>query len=275
MIMLYRLRISTLALSAVLVNAAHAGTPAFSSDMLAIPGRLAICADFPAPPQEMYTDNGEPTGSDVDTGNAIAEKLGLKPVWVNTVFDTIILALNSGKCDLIVTGMLIKPEREKQIDLIPYFTAGEQLLVRKGNPKKISSDYKTVCGNKVATNTGSAQEERLAAWNKTCAADGLPPITVISSPKSDTALQQLMSDRADAFFNDSPTVQYYRNLQPDNFDLGGEPIGVLPEGIGVAKADPGLKTAVTAALRQLQKSGDYHKILEKYGLQDTRVPPLP
>jgi Bacterial extracellular solute-binding proteins, family 3. len=60
------------------------------ADQLVVTGHLTICSDIPYPPQEYFDKDGNPTGSDIDIGNEIANRVGLKMAVQNTVFDTII-----------------------------------------------------------------------------------------------------------------------------------------------------------------------------------------
>jgi polar amino acid transport system substrate-binding protein len=267
-----------LLLAAVLASAASAGALRASavipvpSNQLISSGKLSFCTDFPAPPQEMYTTSGKPEGSDIDTGNAIAAQFGLKPVYVNTNFDTIIEALTTGKCDLIITGIFITPERQKQIDFVPYFTSGQSLLVRKGNPQHITDSYTSMCGKTIATQIGDVELTTAQTFSKQCKKAGKPAINILSSTKVDTALQQVTTNRAAAFFYDSPLIAYYSHLQPTEFQAAAPPIGVVLEGVGVTKSHKVLEHDVVLALKRIEANGTYTKILAKWGLQKTKIP---
>src|SRR4051812_40848411 len=69
-------------------------------------GTLTVCTSFPYAPFEFLKD-GEPTGFDIDLAKAVAQRLGLRPVFVNGDFRDIQsgLLLNEGKCDVAVAGM--------------------------------------------------------------------------------------------------------------------------------------------------------------------------
>jgi polar amino acid transport system substrate-binding protein len=80
-------------------TAGPVGTPVATipAGSLAQANHLLICTDFPYPPQEFFDANGDPQGLDIELGNEIANRLGLKVQYVNSVFDTIIAAVTSGK----------------------------------------------------------------------------------------------------------------------------------------------------------------------------------
>lgn len=254
-----------------------AATGAFHvpSSQLISSGKLTYCTDFPAPPQEMYTTSGQAEGSDIDTGNAVAKQLGLTPVYVNTNFDTIIEALQTGKCDLIITGIFITPPRQKQINFVPYFTAGQQLLAAKGNPQHLAPTYTALCGKTIATQIGDAELTTAQQFSKQCQNAGKPAIKILSSQKVDTALQQVTTGRAAAFFYDSPLIAYYVHTQPSQFSAAGPAIDTVLEGIGVTKSHQALYTAVAAAMKHIEANGQYAVILKKWGLQNTKVPTIP
>ena len=144
------------------VQPTAAPTPVVTVDpsQLVQPGKLEICSDIPYPPMEFYDNNGNPEGSDVEIGNEIAARLGLQPIWINTVFDTIIEALKSPKCDLTLSDMNITADRNKQISFIEYFQAGQSMLAAKGNPQNINS-MMDLCGQSVAAESGTTEVDYL------------------------------------------------------------------------------------------------------------------
>lgn len=241
---------------------------------LAIPGRLEICSDIPSPPFEQYDTKGNLVGLDVDMGNEMARRLGLTPGWVNSVFDTIIEALQSGKCDTIISSMYITPDRQKQIDQIPYFTAGESFLVAKGNPSHIdSSNPMSLCGLSISTEIGAAEVDDLNQFDQGCRAAGKAAISILQATKLTDALQQLQTGHAVALFFDSPTNSYFVSQHPDQFGIGGGILKPINYGIGVGRDKPNLKVALIAALKSEQSDGFFTKILSNWGQTGTPIPP--
>jgi polar amino acid transport system substrate-binding protein len=252
------------------------------TDQLIAAGQLNFCADIPAPPFEQYDAQAKLVGFDVDMGNEIAHRLGLQGMWVNSVFDTIIAALQTGKCDAIISGMFITPERQKVIDQIPYFTAGESLLVAKGNPAGIDpKNPLTLCGTVLASQIGDAEVADAKIFDQKCTQAGKSGITILTSVKLSDALQQLQSGHAASVFYDSPTMAYYALQQPTLFEVAGgnQPgAGVLNPvlyGIGVMKEKPQLEAAIVAALKSEQADGFFTRILATWGQQGVTIPPLP
>ncbi|MBS1869328.1 MAG: ABC transporter substrate-binding protein [Actinobacteria bacterium] len=235
-------------------------------------GRLTICTNAPAPPSEMYTASGKLIGSDIDTGDAIARLLGLQSAYVQTSFDTIIQALNSGKCDLILAGVFITPERQQQIDFVPYYTVRQSLLVAKGNPEQVTDDWRTLCGKSLALQIGTAEKDTAAQYSAKCKAAGKAPIESVTVKDVNSALQSVLSRHAAAFFFDSTLVSYYAHTNASEFDTAGPGVTPVDMGIGVGKQSGALRAAVVKALTQLEQDGTYDELLKKWGLGGVTIP---
>ncbi len=266
-----------------------APTPVASVDpsILVQKGKLSFCSDIPYPPFEAYDDNGNPVGLDIDMGTELASRLGLQVQVVNTVFDTIIAATTSGKCDIILSDMNITGDRNKQISFIPYLQVGQSILVAKGNPQNINAPT-DLCGQSVAAESGTTEVSYLQGTDDyagkglaaDCTAAGKPAVTVVITQKDSDALQQLQAGKVVAYFADTPVAGQYAAKNPDQFQLVGQAIDPAPVGIGVpcgGAADctneplTPLGQAVETALKSMMADGTYAQILDKYGATDSAV----
>ncbi|MGH2465574.1 MAG: ABC transporter substrate-binding protein, partial [Candidatus Limnocylindrales bacterium] len=215
---------STAASAAPSAAPSSALIPLPSSATLAFAGKLVICSDIPYPPQEFFDANANPTGSDIDVGTEIAKRLGLTADIQNSVFDTIIAAVTSGKCDIIISAQNITADRIKQVDMIPYFQAGQSFVVAVGNPAGINATT-DLCGKKVAAETGTTEIDYLQGTgdykgqglSAACTKAGSPAISIKSFGKDSDALLALQSGQVDAYFADSPVAGYYTVQHPDQF----------------------------------------------------------
>jgi polar amino acid transport system substrate-binding protein len=253
--------------------------PTVPSDQLIVPGKLTICSDLPYPPQEYFDANGDPTGADIDIGAEIATRLGLKEVVENTVFDTIIAALQGSKCDIIISAMDIRPDRLKQLDMIPYFNSGQSFVVAKGNPDNIQSAA-DLCGKSVGVEAGTSEYDHLNGTGSYKAADGLnSQCTTAGKAKIDVqpfahdsdALLALQSGKVAAYFTDLPVAGYYVKQQPDLFETAPLNLDPVTQGIAVGKDKTALEASVKAALQSMIDDGTYVQILTKYNLQSGAV----
>jgi polar amino acid transport system substrate-binding protein len=247
-------------------------------DQLEFADKLVICSDLPYPPQEFYDDNGNPIGSDIEIAQAIAQRLGLQPVIQNSVFDTIIAALQGGKCDMIASAQNITTDRIAQVNMIPFFQAGQSFVVAAGNPAGITSQD-ALCGKKIAAETGTTEVDYLngtadykgQGLSKACTSKGQPAIQVTTFDKDSDALLALQTSKVDAYFADSPVAGYYTVQHPDQFALSGVVLGEALEGLSVSQDHKDLTNAVQAALVSMINDGTYTAILTKYGDQDGAI----
>ena len=129
-------------------------------DQLIVAGKLNVCSDIPYPPLEYLDDQGNPIGSDMEIAAGLADRLGLQLEVVNTVFDYIIAAVNGDKCDIIISDQNITEERYAQVDMLPYFEAGQAFVITKGNPEGINTEL-DVCGKKVGAELSTTEIQYL------------------------------------------------------------------------------------------------------------------
>ncbi len=251
-------------------------------------GKLLICTDFPYPPQEFFDENGNPQGVDVEIGTEIAKRLGLQVEFVNSVFDTIIAAVKSGKCDIIISAQNITADRQKQVSMIPYFKAGQAFVALKGNPQNINGPI-DLCGKSAAAESGTTEADYLQGTGdykgkgltQDCTKAGKPAINVVVTQKDTDALQQLQANKVAVYFTDSPVAAYYTVQHPDQFQLVGQVLQPIQEGISVpcgqadctnAPLSP-LGQAIQSALKSMKSDGAYASILAKWNLSDAAVTP--
>ena len=259
-----------------------------AADKLSQQGHFLICTDFPYPPQEFFDENGNPQGLDIDIGTEIANRLGLKVQFVNSVFDSIIAAVTSGKCDIVISAQNITADRQIKVSMIPYFKAGQSFVVVKGNPKAIKQSL-DLCGQSVAAESGTTEADYLQGEGDykgkglgvECTKASKAPPKVIVTQKDTDALQQLQAGKVVAYATDSPVAAYYTVQHPDQFELAGSIIEAALEGISVpcGQADctkaplSDVGKAVDAALKSMMADGAYVKILQKWNLTNSAVTP--
>jgi polar amino acid transport system substrate-binding protein len=253
-----------------------------AADQLVVAGHLTICSDIPYPPQEFFDKDGNPTGSDIEIGNEIANRLGLKMAVQNTVFDTIVAALKGGKCDIIISAQNINADRLKQVDMIPFFQAGQSFVVAKGNPNAIAATT-DLCGKSVGVENGTTEADHLngagdyktTGLSKACTDAGKAAIDIKPYQKDSDALLALQTGKVATYFTDSPVAGYYVTQHPDQFELVANlTLSLVKEGISVQKGTSGpiaLETAVKTALQSMIDDGAYTAILTKYNVQSGAV----
>jgi polar amino acid transport system substrate-binding protein len=229
-------------------------------------GELIYCSDITYPPEESYQGT-KPVGSDIDIGTEIAKRMGVKARFDNTGFDGIIPALQSKKCDAIISGMNDTPERRKQVSFVDYLSVGQSFMVKKGNPLHIQG-IPDLAGKSASVETGTTNKDFLDAQSKKLRSQGKKGISVTTFPKDTDAANALKTGKVDAYFGDSPVVAYYISKDPSSFAFGGSPVNPIPVGIAIRKSATDLSGAVQKAVNAMYSDGTMKKILTKWQMAD-------
>ena len=227
-------------------------------------GKLVVGSDVAYPPVEFTdTDGKTPIGIDPDLGKAIGEKLGIKLEFVNGTFDGLIPQLTTSKrIDLIMSAMSDTKKRQATVDFVDYFSAGTSIIVKKGNPAKISG-LDDFCGKTIALQRGTTQDDVAEAQKTKCGANKL---TILKFDTDPEALLQVKNGRAVADMNDFPVAAYTAQKQSTDFEVVGEQLEAGPYGIGVRKSDTQLRDAIQKALQAMMDDGSYAAILQKWNV---------
>lgn len=234
-------------------------------------GTLTVGSDTTYPPQEYIdTTTNQAAGFDIDLIKAIAQRMGLKANVVTTSFDTIINSLVAKRFDVVMSAVSVTPERQQKVDFIPYFSAGESLLVQTGNPLNIKSTA-DLCGQKVGVQNGTIEQTDLQTANNACKKAGKPAIEVTALTNQTDVIQLLATHRVVATYQDSPVTDYYNKLHPGQFTVGGSSVNAGPEGIVVRKGDTSMFNAIQTAFNQLKADGTYHSLILKWGLVNEEI----
>ena len=248
------------------------GTPTTAAEVPELQdGVLQAGADIAYAPMEFFEEGTTtPLGLDIDLADALAEELGVRAEFINTGFDGSIDALKVERFDVIMSSMTITEKRSKQIDFVPYFNAGTDILVPAGNPKNIAG-VEDLSGLTVAAQLGTIQVEQLNAANEAFKAAGEAEIDILTFDLNPLAVEQLRLGRADAVLADSPVVANDARLSEGELEALGLAIETAPYGIGLRKGSTELKAAIEDALQKLIEDGTYDDILDEWGLKSGAI----
>jgi polar amino acid transport system substrate-binding protein len=234
-------------------------------------GTLKIGSDTTYPPQE-YIDQvtKKAAGFDVDLITEMAARMGLQANVVTTDFATIIDSLVNKRFDIVVSAVSVTPERQKKVDFVPYFNAGESLLVQKGNPLHLKS-VADLCGQNVGVQKGTIEQDDLTVASKDCVSKGKKAINMTILQNQTDVVQLLVNSRVVATYQDSPVTDSYIKQNPGQFDVGGSVVNAGQEGIVVRKGDTSMFNAIQAAFNAVKADGTYHKLILKWGLTNEEI----
>ncbi|MGZ4345334.1 MAG: ABC transporter substrate-binding protein [Solirubrobacteraceae bacterium] len=235
-------------------------------------GTLTVAADASYPPDEFIASDGHTViGMGADLMKALAAAMGLKIKIVNATFDSIIPGLASGKYDAGVSSFTDTKEREKTVDFVDYFTAGESFYTKASGGATIST-IADLCGHTVAVERGTTEQADANTQSKKCKAAGKAGVTVLPFADQNGANLALVSGRAQLGFADSPVAEYQVKKSNGQFKLIGQSYANAPYGLAIPK-NSGLAKPIQAALLVLMKNGQYKAILTHWGVQAGAIPP--
>ncbi|GGU48811.1 ABC transporter substrate-binding protein [Streptomyces albospinus] len=199
---------------------------------------------------------GKYSGFDIEIAKMVAADLGFseKQIKFNTIDSNVReTTISKGQVDYYVGTYTINDERKKQVSFAgPYYTAGADLLVRKDDKAITGPD--SLQGKKVCSIVGSTplQEIKKPKYGAQ---------TVEQSKYSD-CVKSLLDGSVDAVTTDDAILKGYAAQRPEKLKVVGHPFTKEPYGVGLNKDDKALRDAITSALENHIKNGDYQKAYE-------------
>ena len=198
-------------------------------------------------------------GFDIDMGIEMAKALGVKPVFVDTLWPSIIPALNLGRFDIIFGGMSVTEGRKKFVDFAdPFMTVGQTVLLNAKHEKAVKSykdlnDPKFVVVSKPGT-TGEEAVQRL--------------ISKATYETVDTEMDgamRVLEGTADAFVYDLPFNAVFLAMHPsDQLIFLDKPFTREPIAWAIRKNDPDFLKWLNKFLKEIKQDGRFDKIYDKW-----------
>ena len=235
-------------------------------------GKLTMATNAQFPPYEMYSD-GTIVGIDAEIAGAIAEKLGLELVIEDMEFDTIIVAVNSGKADIGMAGMTVTPERQEVVNFTSTYATGVQSIIVAADNDTIAGTNDDLAlidaeGNVLEGLTIGVQRNTTGDLFTTWYMEDLGLATIDRYSKGADAVQALLTGKVDCVVIDNEPAKAFvaeaegLKILDTNY--------VLEDYAGaMSKDNAALYEAVNAALEELIADGTVQAIIDKYISADT------
>ncbi|CAA9209620.1 MAG: ABC transporter, substrate-binding protein (cluster 3, basic aa/glutamine/opines) [uncultured Arthrobacter sp.] len=230
-------------------------------------GVLTSCANFSTPPNIFAEADGTPVGAEVDIAKSMAEEMGLETAFPEYAFAGLIPALQAKQCDVIMSTLYIKPEREEIADFVPYLLSGSGVSVSKENPAGVTGFDDTLCGVRAAAITGATGAGLLEEKSAECESAGMEPVEISLLDRSADALQQVVAGQADAFVDTYELMKYYEKQSDGDFQVVGDPVGQVQIGAATLKENAELHEALEDAFGTIVENGRYAEILKEWGFE--------
>ena len=209
-------------------------------------------------PMNFTNDAGDFTGFDTELAQAVCQKLGVAPDFVEINWDTKEIELAARTIDCIWNGLTITPERQATMSISNPYVKNAQVVVMKVGAEYVDTTSligKTVCAeagsageSSIKDNANLAQAEYIAKDVQTAC------LMEVAAGTSDAAVLDLTL--ANAMIGEG--TDYAKLVIVDYLDV---------ENYGVAfRQGSDLCEKVNAIFAELKESGFLAELAEKYGL---------
>ena len=242
------------AASSVAASSEAASTSAAAAELTTVEaGKLTMATNAAFPPYEMTTDAGAFEGIDIDTAQAIADKLGLELQIDDMDFDAALLSVQQGKADIVMAGVTVTDERKNVMDFSDSYATGIQsIIVPEGSDIASPDD---LAGKKIGTQRGTT--------GYIYCSDDFGDDAVVAYDNGLTAVQALNNGQVDAVVIDNAPAKEFVAANPGLVILDTS-YAEEDYAIGMAKGNTALEDAVNAALEELKADGTLQSIVDKY-----------
>ena len=245
---------SSAAASSVASSTAASSEAASAADVTTVEaGKLTMATNATFPPYEMTTDNGTIEGIDVDTAQAIADKLGLELQIDDMDFDAALLSVQQGKADIAMAGITVTDERKAVMAFSDSYATGIQsIIVPEGSDIASVDD---LSGKKIGTQRGTT--------GYLYCSDDFGDDAVVAYDNGLTAVQALNNGQVDCVVIDNEPAKAYVEANP-GLKILDTSYAEEDYAIGMNKDNTALLDAVNAALEELKADGTLQSIVDKY-----------
>jgi len=209
-------------------------------------------------PFEYANEKGEPIGFDVDIAQLAAKELGVEIEIKDMQFSGLIPALQSGKIDMIISGMTRTLTRSKTVSFTePYFVTGLCALLSK----KKAPDTQDV---KELNSPDRILAVKLGTTGDLVTAKLFPKAQVNRYKEETACAREVVTGRADAFLYDQLSISKHQKENPDTTRALLKPFTYEPYAIAIRKGDADFLGWLNLLLETIKSDGRYQELYQKY-----------
>ncbi len=246
-------------------------------------GKAVVATDASYAPNEFFQPGSTTAiiGMDIDLGHAIGKVLGVPLTFTNAGFDSIIQSIGT-RYDVSMSSFTITAERQKQVYMVSYFTAGDVVHGQEGPELRPHHPRRPCAASTVGVEKGTVEQTDATAQSKKCKSDGKTAVTIARLPRSERGQPgadqrpgrrghgRLAGGRAYA-----ATQSNGKPSRSSATRYGAAPYGIVrPQEHRLQRS----RHRHPGALKNLNDSGLYQKILAEVGRagrRDHRLPDQP
>lgn len=198
-----------------------------------------------------------PEGFDVEVAKIIVKELGIpesKIEWVETPSKVREDVIVNGTVDMVVATYTINDARKERIAFAgPYYEAGQNIMVKKGDTSITGPESFQDGAKKVCSVTGSTPAEEIKKYVKDVATQ------LVLFDTYDKCRDALKGGQVDAVTTDNVILLGYIAKDEESFQLAGDNFTKEPYGIGVKKDDTAFRDFINDTLEKAYADGSWKK----------------
>jgi polar amino acid transport system substrate-binding protein len=231
-------------------------------------------------PFSFVDENGRVTGFDGELARLIGVGLQRPVEFFNMKFMALIPALQSGKVDLIISGMNATPERRKSVAFSQtYFANAQVMLARKPTgaveqtaAASMSASTSTADGSDELAKIQQAEGKRIGVMTGTTS----EATAIIKFPKADikrfdditSAITAMKSGQADAVIQPFSSAVLVTKKHPDLHSLPDQ-LYIEDIAIAIRKGNSHLLNEVNSSIAALKNDGTLASMKKRWLKEDT------
>ncbi|QFP79715.1 ABC transporter substrate-binding protein/permease [Latilactobacillus graminis] len=194
-------------------------------------------------------------GMDIQVAQKLAHDLGVKLVVKSMDFDALLVGLETGKVDMVISAMSPTDERRKSVDFSDvYYLGGQSILINQTDTRDYHSKNSFI-GKKIGVQTGSLQQALTKKQIKGAQITGLAKVPDL--------VLALKSHKIDGIVAEEPVATAYASNDPELVQIDGKfDLGTDMQGSAIAfpKDSPTLVAAANKSIDQIKKQ----KLIPQY-----------
>jgi glutamate transport system substrate-binding protein len=233
-------------------------------------GTVKVGTKFDQPLFGLKNLEGKPEGFDVEIAKLIAGEMGIAPdkvEFVEAVSANREPFIQQGKVDFVVATYTINDKRKQVVDFAgPYYEAGQDIMVAKGNPEGIGGPD-DLAGKKVCSVTGSTPAENIRT--------NYPKAELTEFDVYSKCAEALKNGQVQAVTTDNVILLGLISQDEEAFELVGKPFTKEPYGIGVKKGDTEFRTFINDTLEKIEQDGRWKAAWDATAGKVTTETPTP
>lgn len=222
---------------------------------------LGTSPDY-APYEFQTSSNGKSkdVGMDISVAKDIAHDLGVKLKIKNMDFDSLLVGLQTGKVDMVLSGMNPSAARRKSVDFSNVYYQGGQSIIINQKDGHLFKDKNSFHQRKVAAQTGSIQYNLAKKQIKGASVRGIE--------KGTDLILALQTNKVDGIVMEKPTAEAYaannRGLKILNahFKLNDDETSTA---VALPKDSPVLKAKINQTIARIKKQKRLPEYLKTAG----------